>query len=143
MPSPSTTAREAITTAMATEFTDVLVLNDRLSPSLGISKPVAACFPLRERANDDHGVVLEVEIGIQFYLRWNKQVEPTEVVDPAAIEDAAERFRGLIRELEGDDNRWFYNVDLINYPPDPTGNMTRFEAVVRVSGRNNSIVETV
>ena len=38
---------------------------------------------------------------------------------------------------------WYMTVTSVDYPKDPTGNKSRFEATVRAYGQNTALTETI
>jgi hypothetical protein len=144
---PMTTAREALTALLRTEFgpDGFEVSNDRLHRSLGRDgKTRIGTSPTREQPNNRGAEVMNYRIAVQFYGKWKDQIDPKEKVDPSAIETYAERFKRALRLGDPDtDNAWFFSLEDVSYPDDPTGNATRFEAVVTAFGRNSALFETV
>lgn len=143
---PETVARQAIKAALEAEFASegFPVYDDRLHESVGgDGKTRIATSPIRSTPMASNKLVLIHEILVQFYGKWNKEVEPLQRVDPARIENFAERFR---RAMQSSDPRdplaWYFDVREVAYPNDPTGNKTRFEARVAVMGNNTALIET-
>jgi hypothetical protein len=145
---PETEARQALITAVKDEFTPekLPVLDDRLHGSLGEQEPVAGCFPDHSTATRDQKLVNEYFITVQVFSRWEKMADRAQTVSPALIEEWAERFRRCIQK-EGVDPQtgrvWYFDLEIIRYRPDPTGNITRFEATVIARGNNSALIETI
>lgn len=146
--SPATQARSQLKTIIDGEFvadgSAPACLNDRLHESLGRDGTRLGLSPRRERPMPSSNVVQEIEIFFQFYGKWVDNIDPNQKVDPAKIENLAERFRRAIQAHRptGDDQVWYFNIVDLQYPQDPTGNITRFEAVIRAFGNNSALVET-
>lgn len=144
--SPSTETRQIIKALVEAEFAteNFKVANDRLHGSLGHDRTRLGCFPGREVASPANYQVLETEVLFQFYGKYTKDVDPEQKVDPEKVEGYAERFRQALEKGNSPGTRavWYFDVLEIAYPPDPTGNMTRFEARVLARGENSNLVET-
>lgn len=144
--SPSTEARAALKAIIDAEFAveGFTVLNDRLHESLGNNGTRLGISPNRERLLSGNDTVLTVEIFFQFYGKWNEEIDPTTKVDPAKFENYAERFRRAIEAAShvGDSHLWYFRLLEVNYPPDPTGNKSRFEATLLGYGNNAALVES-
>lgn len=146
MASPSTETRAVIKALVEAEFAaeGFKVTNDRIHASLGHDRTRLGCFPGRETTFAANQLVLETEVVFQFYGKYNKDVDPEQKVDPAQVEGYAERFRQALENGNSPGTRavWYFTVQEIAYPPDPTGNMTRFEARVLARGENSNLVES-
>jgi hypothetical protein len=144
---PLTTSRKQLHTLLKGYFDPkgCLVQEDRLHRSVGRDgKTRIGVNPVRESPYRQSGQASEFRLQVQFYGPWKDQINNLEVVNPTWIETQAEIFKDLIRT--GDphqDDAWFYRVEEITYPDDPTGNATRFEAVVTAFGTNTALLETV
>lgn len=144
--SGATEARLQLNAIINAEFApeNFVVINDHLHESLGNGGTRLGTSPNRSRPLASNDLVMTHEILFQFYGRWKDDIDPTTKVDPLVIETYAERF---MRALEasahaGTDRMWYYRVTEINYPQDPTGNKTRFEATILAYGNNPVLVET-
>lgn len=146
----TTSMRAQIKAILATEFANELEANDwflwddKLHRSLGSDGTYIGTSPNSETpwARDMH--VLHTDILVQFYGRWDKEVDPKQIVDPVGIEVYAERFKRAIKST-GDapnDHGWYFNLIRVDYLDDPTGNKTRFEAVLQGYGNNPVLIET-
>lgn len=134
--------------AFDTEFApEGLTLSlDCINEALGYDRMHAGISPTTEIPGPDNYEVKETYVEVQFFGKWNKQVNPDQRVDPTAITDYAERFRKAMRGLLGQGgtgNLWFFDIHAIEYPRDPTGNKTRFVATICAYGNNTHIIETV
>lgn len=142
---PETLARASLKSVIDTEFAadGFSAVNDRLHGSLGWKGTRIGVSPDRSEPRTQDMAVLRCRILVQFYARWNKEINPEQSVDPVKIETYAERFRRALRT--GDPNQnglWYFRLLSVNYPPDPTGNITRFEATVEAVGNNSALIET-
>lgn len=146
MASPSTEIRAIVKATLEAEFAAdaLVVLDDRLHPSLGSEGPIAGVHPLDEVEIDTNASSMQTRVRVQVYNFWDKQVDNNQTVDPATIESWAHRFRTALRGAgtPGTGDVWFLRLLDISYPPDPTGNITRFEATVAGWGGNSGLVET-
>lgn len=144
MTAPITTVRGTIKTALETEFASdgITILNDRLFRLDGVTGSMIGISPINEVEWDQDVYVANQFILIQCYRSYAAEANPQNRVDPAPIEDLAHRTRTVIRDLDGNDDSWFFRVVEVSYPSDPVGKASRFEAVVKVWGRNAGVIET-
>jgi hypothetical protein len=142
--SPATQVRAVLKTALEAEFAaeGITVEDDHLDESLGQNMTRAAIYPLREQEQTSNANVLETEVVVQMFGAYDPQINEEQSVDPAIIEGWAERLRDAFRAVRGinDPVCWYCRVLRTDYPPDPTGNMTRFVMVVRAYGNNSAQV---
>lgn len=142
-----TTARARLMQLIEIEFAadSLTVEDDKIHDSLGQKGHIAGVYPGPSGEMIGNGFVLESTIYVQIFRQWDPRIDPTQSVSPGAIEEWAERFRRATRldlETAGDAHLWYYTVQRIEYPPDPTGNITRLFAVVEAKSQNPSWVET-
>lgn len=143
---PETEARNALIAALTAEFAadQFPVRDDKLHGSIGKDGTVIAVYADRMISSPANRYVGEVECVVQFYGKYDLKVDPTQTVSPSTIEARADRFRTALRQ--GTDPNtgsvWYFTLERIEYPDDPTGNKTRFEAYVRARGNNTALVET-
>jgi hypothetical protein len=119
---------------------------DELHESLGASKWVAGIAPVEESISSRDNYVKETYVTVSLFGRWDKVVDPTQKVDPSLITEYADRFLSAMRTLNdqpGTGRAWYFNVERIEYPRDPTGNKTRFVATLCCYGNNSQLIETV
>ena len=66
-------------------------------------------------------------------------------MSPALAEERAERIRRAVEAATGfeDAHLWYFTVQRVEYPKDPTGNITRCLATIVAHSDNAGIVETV
>jgi hypothetical protein len=124
--------KTAFDAEFATEWPNGLQY-DRLSDSLGEDGAYAAIFPSMGQQLDTDTLVQETQLVVQAFQPWTKQIQPKMQIDPRPIANLAERFRRAARansSYVGDAHDWYWLVTAIEYPPDPTGNITRFVALV-------------
>lgn len=147
--SPTTALRERLVAALNVEFAaDSIVFgNDKLNASLGQNGPIGAVYPGEDAERVGQIAVITVTAYVQLFLQWKAVVDPKQVVDPSAIEILAERVR---RACQADDiagpndaHLWYYRVSRIEYPPDPTGNISRLVATVTADAQNPALIDTV
>lgn len=142
---PETEIRNVIKSVIQTEFSglEFIYSDDKIHESLGSDGTARiATSPLRRYKSLDDANVREVEVLVQFYLPYNLKVDPEQAVDPSVIEGYAEQFEAAIKDPSrvSSDLVWYFVIDLLEYPEDPTGNMTRFEAQVRSVGTNTAML---
>lgn len=118
-------------------------VHDDLHPSLGSAETVVGIAPERWQANPQNRTEKWTFVTVKFFHKWDKQINPSQTVDPAIIAEFAERFeQGIVTYRAtnlGSGDVWYFDVDQIEFPEDPTGNKTRFHATVRARG-NNTVV---
>lgn len=115
---------------------------DRFGRSKGMGEPhdqaSISVTPESERPRPGRIIELQVPVVVQFYLGYDAEPDETITRDSREIAALAGRFR---RMLAGDavnlpDGAWYVRLGDIDYPLDPTGNKTRFEARVEGIGAN-------
>lgn len=124
------------------------VVFDKLHESLGERRVEIGVFPVEDITRSDNAMVQETTLELRFLGLWSKKVDPTQLVNPTLVTTYAERFRRKLQETEGlvtapSGRAWFFLLNRVWYPDDPTGNKTRFYATIRVLGNNSSVVETI
>ena len=146
--SPYTVAANALAAIIDAEFTDlgVVTQHDNLHESLGYMGTVVGVAPESERPQPSDAVVNEILIRVKFYGMFIKDVDNQQSVDPRVAANWAERFRRAVQAYNEGANGttivWYLTVQGVEYPKDPTGNKSRFEAVVLARGQNTSLIET-
>lgn len=145
---PETELRNRILAALNTEFSsdNITFISDKLHPSLGLNGAVGGVYPGNAEESFSNGLVLSATCYVQLYLPWTAQVDPKMTVDPTAIENMAERVRRTCLAddvaFAGSTQLWFYRVTRVEYPPDPTGNISRLQATVLAASQNSALTET-
>lgn len=137
--SPEQEASNALKTLLGTVYATekIPVVADKLHGSLGEKGAIIGLSPSISKPWSRNQMVLETEILVQFYGKWIKKVDPTQRVDPTTITAFAQRFREGLRTADvKSPGSWYFSLVRITYPDDPTGNKTRFEAVVLSRGSN-------
>lgn len=121
---------------------------DHLHESLGRQRVDIGISPEDDFMAANNRNVQNTIVKVQFYDQWKQEISPDTVVDPTRITGFAERFKAAIRDSDGRTDPatgecWFFELERISYPKDPTGNKTRFEAYLKGWGNNAALVETV
>ena len=122
------------------EFTDLNIVtqHDNLHESLGYMGTVVGVAPEYERPQGTNAVVNEIYLKVKFYGMFIKDVDNQQSVDPRVAATWAERFRRAVqaqRVGSRPTTLWYMAVTSVDYPKDPTGNKSRFEATVRRTAR--------
>lgn len=143
---PFTELATIIENAVLNEFDDEPYINfvhDRIHESLGSDGSLWIGFsPEAEPSND---IELRVEATLQFYDKYNLEINPTQSVDPRTVTNKAERMRRALEAVRtvGTPHTWYFDVTTTRYPNDPTGNKSRFEMTIVARGNNSGLVETL
>jgi hypothetical protein len=145
MAAPYHIAATALKQIIDTEFADLGVntVHDRAHESLGTGERVVAISPNSEAPMPNAEVTLLGEILVQWYDHWDKEIDPTQQVDPFTITGYADRFRRRVESTTAAATTevWYFKVLRIDYVNDPTGNKTRFHALVRAYGDNTGLIQ--
>lgn len=145
MASAMTEMRHTVLDALNAEFSgEIEFISDKLHPAVALDRARGAVYPdLRDSRS---GQVIEaIPVAyVQIFLQWEKKVDPEQVVDPNAIEDAVDRAERAIQAVadHGDNQIWFFYVTNVRFIDDPTGNRSRAELRVEGHGTNTAITET-
>jgi hypothetical protein len=145
---PETALRARLIAALTTEFTTegITFRNDKLHDSLGREGHIGGVYPGPASSRLGQEQMLEVTAYVQLFHKWNPEVNPKQTVEPQIIEEWAERIRRAAQQDEGagpaDSHLWWYSVSRIEYPPDPTGNISRLVATVTGQAQNPALVAT-
>lgn len=148
MAAPETDARQELITAIAAEYAaeGFPVRDDHLHPSVGTKGTAIAVSTDDVPSDGGNRFINRINIKVQFYGKWKKEVDPEQTVSQATVEGYADRFRRMMLSLDqsrvGSDRVWYFILERIVYINDPTGNKTRFEAFVTARGNNTSLMET-
>lgn len=118
--------------------------HDDLHDSLGYTGTRIGISPLRQLPAPGNGVILQTAIQVKFLGTYYKDVNNEQQVDPRIVADYAERFRRALfgPPIAPNQHHWYFNLTGIEYPRDPTGNVTRFVAALTAWSQNPEIVET-
>lgn len=134
MPSSETACRQVVVDIVEAAFAaeGFAVAADRLPRAAGQDGEVhVAASPEGPSEEDPRDVsMLKVSVLLQLYLGFDPTPNADYVVDPVTIEDYADRLRTAFRNPAGtnDDVLWYPRLTRIDFPPDPTGNISRLEA---------------
>lgn len=135
-----------VKTAFETEFAveGFKLSFDHLHEAMGRDRVAVGIAPVEERASASRRVIAEHTLEVRFFDLWTDEVRPDTIVNPSKITAYAERFKRCLLAVNspGTQMSWFFDVERIQFPNDPTGNKTRFIATIRAVGNNSSIVET-
>lgn len=142
-----TAVRNRLIAMLEEEFEEegLTIKSDRLHDSLGREGAIGGVYPNSSEEARGQGIVLESRVHVQLFRKWNAEVDPSQTVDPAAIEEWAERLRRKARtdnQAPGDEHMWYFIIEKIEYPPDPSGNISRLHATVLARSQNPGVVET-
>lgn len=136
----------SIKSIIATEFAaeSITARDDKLHESLGLEGVEVGVSPIRQVPMARNEAVLETWVLVQFYMIWEKLVDPATQVDPMLVTAMADRFRRKVESVQattpGSNDSWYFSVQGIEFPDDPTGNKTRFEATVKGWGDNTALI---
>lgn len=142
-------AAEGLKVIIDTEFlADGFVAeHDNLHDSLGDTGTRIGIAPVRDTPSGGRAgmVHLETTIQVKFLGRWVKDINPNQAVDPRIVTEYAERLRRAVEKsaIQTGPLHWFMNVLSVEYGNDPTGNKTRFTAVLVASSQNTGLIETI
>ena len=134
-----TASRTAIKNLISTVYTTEgwTAGDDRFGRSKGKdqAEDVAAISvtPLYERERPGQAEILDLGILVQFHLGFAAVPDENIVRDSTVVEGYGDRLRAAFagagcRVDDGD--AWYLRFTAIDYPVDPTGNITRFEATI-------------
>lgn len=149
MAAPYEVAAVALKTIIDTEFTPegFSARHDRLHESLGWNETAIGISPIAQFPVPRGAAAMETQVRIQFYSKYFRDIDPEQAVDPNIIARFADRFMRAVERADvtipGTPEVWFFRVTRIDYPLDPTGNNSRFEATVVATGNNVALVETL
>lgn len=145
MAAPETTAKQGLMAVLAAAYPNdgFPIKDDHLHESLGHKGTIIGVSVERTVTNPANNTVSDIELKVQFYGKYEKKINPEQVVSGTPIETRAEAFRKALRV--GDPNTdavWYYSLTRVEFPKDPTGNKTRYEAFVTAKGNNTALIET-
>jgi hypothetical protein len=142
MASAETNVRNAVIDIVENEFSSEgwTVAHDKLGRSAGKDGDAFACSPERSGENPRNVLMLEVDVLLQVYLKFEPVPDENIAVDPTAIESAADRLRTAFQDESGGtgSDMWFLRLRRIEFPDDPTGNKTRLEAHITGWANNDA-----
>lgn len=145
---PYHVAATGIKSILENEFPGIDARHDKLHESLGYNGLVVGISPLRTLPTPSREIQQELYIFVQWYDKWDKEVNNEQAVDPFAITEMAHRFHVAIeRDIKAmtdiGPEIWYYKVTGTEFPDDPTGNKSRFEATVLAYGDNLALTESI
>lgn len=145
--SPFQQVAEAIIEIFNVEFApeQITMIPDRLHESLGLDRVDVGIAPTEDYPQATDALVQETWVEIRFYDIWKKEISPKAQVSPFKIAAYAERLKNALRDPAATPRTgevWYFDVRRTAYPPDPTGNTSRFHMTVRAYGNNAALVET-
>lgn len=119
-------------------------VHDRLHESVGHDRTRIGISLDSQVPQTDNMLVLDTTVLVQFYGRYKLDVDPDQKVDPRLVAARGERLMAAIRDHQAvpTNSFWYFNLSGIDYPSDPTGNKTRFEATVVAKAANPALHET-
>lgn len=144
---PYAVAAEGLKAIIDVEFADELIVatHDKLHESMGLEGIEVGISPTDQVPLSSNANVLDTGLFVQFYGLWEKMVDPTQQVDPRLVTGWADRFRRRVESTQagaaGSSEVWYYEVLRVEYPDDPTGNKSRFNAYVRARGDNTALTQ--
>lgn len=136
----------ALKSVIAAEFSaeSITARDDKLHESLGLEGIEVGVSPIRQIPKPGNATAMETYVLVQFYMMWEKIVDPSTQVDPTVVTAMADRFRRKVESVQatapGTNDMWYFEVTTTEYPDDPTGNKTRFEATVKATGDNTALI---
>lgn len=123
---------------------------DKFGRSKGMNEDHDAAFIsvtadwARERPGKAY--ILDVSLTVQFYLGFDAQPDENITRDATVIQ----AFAGRLRDAFGGQgasvqvgDAWYLRLTGIDYPPDPTGNKTRFEATFVGEATNSAALPSL
>lgn len=121
------------------------VVHDRLHESIGHKGTRIGISPEDQSPQANNMLVLDTDVLIQFYGRYDLKIDPDQRVDPRIVTTFAHRLRERFSGtgVQGSEAIWYFNIVGTAFPEDPTGNKTRFEMRIRAKGANSMLTETI
>jgi hypothetical protein len=140
---PETVVRARVATVVEGAISDITVENDRLPRAAGRDgQPRVAVYPLRAWEDPRNVLTLIVPVILQFYLAYEDEPDENISRDPAEIEAVADALRRAFEDNSSGStaDMWYLRWKGCDYPPDPTGNITRLEAEIEGRAANTASV---
>lgn len=123
-----------------------VMIPDNLHEALGRYRVDVGIAPTDDSPMVTNRIAREMRMEVKFYGLWTDEISPDTMVDPTPITEYAERLMDALRRSQATDpgsgKVWYFDVDRVQYPNDPTGNKTRFIMTIRAFGNNMNLVET-
>ena len=148
VPNHFTIISDAVIAAFNAEFAaeGFVMIPDRLHESLGRKRVAVGISPDEDSPNSRTRIAEEHYLTVQFYGLWDERIDPETQINPSIVVGYASRLKEALRQTQvadpGTDAVWYFDVDRVRYPNDPTGNKSRFEMTIRAWGSNQNLVET-
>lgn len=121
-----------------------VAVHDRLHESLGATRTEIGISPENWRPMPNQRSIKLTYVLVQFYNRYDLDIDPTQKVDPLVIAGYAERLESAIQTTQastpGTGEMWYFDVESVDFPQDPTGNKSRFHMVVLGRGDNAALI---
>lgn len=108
---------------------------------LATDQAAISVTPDYERERPAKAYLLDLGITVQFYLGFAAEPDENIERDSTVIEGYADRFRAAFAGAGArvdDGDAWYLRLTSIEYPVDPTGNKTRFEALITGEATNRA-----
>ena len=143
---PYKIAADKLAELIATEFAaeGVTPLHDKLHESLGNDGIEVAISPIGIRPTIKDNATLETTLLVQFYNIYDREIDPYQQVDPRDVSMFFARFHYALETYQdsnaGNEQVWYFLLSSVDFPDDPTGNKSRFEARVQAFGANQGLV---
>lgn len=145
MAAPITELRGFVKAAVEAEFAaeGFPVYDDRMHEAAAFDHARAAVYPMRETPGEAT-ITESLFVVVQVFDRVDLQIDPTQLVDPSRVEGWAWRLQRRMKTASHTNTEHVYwlNVRGIEYPPDPTDNITRFEMLIEGFAPNSQYMET-
>jgi hypothetical protein len=149
MPTPFAIAAAAIKEMIDQEFAveQITCIYDELHEALGSDDTggsIAGVSLIRQVPAPGNRVAMHTLIQVQFFDGWDKEIDPTQEVDPRIIDGYHARLLNRIQSttVTASGDHWFFQWEGTEYPRDPTGNKTRFVMQIRAWSNNSALIET-
>ncbi len=121
-----------------------VAVHDRLHESLGSARTEIGISPENWRPTPQNRNVKLTYVLVQFYNRYDLDIDPSQRVDPLIITSYAERLESAIQTQQastpGTGEMWYFDVESVDFPQDPTGNKSRFHMIVLGRGDNAALI---
>lgn len=136
-----TEARTILISLLETTFAPVEVRADRLHASLGDEEPLIGVYPAETRPEPRNKLINEIQLIVQYFGEYELKVDRNQQVDPSFIEGKAEEFRNILASNPRSAKVWYYDLTRLEYPIDPTGNITRF--IAHLTARSDNTAQPI
>jgi len=140
------TLATALKAIIDTEFAveGFVAIHDRLHESVGHNRTAIGISPENWRPWTNDRNTKFTYLLVQFYHRYDLEIDPEQVVNPIVVTNYCERLERAIQTTQastpGTSEVWYFDVDSVDFPQDPTGNKSRFHMIVLGRGNNAALV---